>query len=371
VDFVYGPSVGDFDIDAYVNKQPGYLRSSPQFVAGAQRTGGQTVLYVAQQYSVNPRLLLALMEWRTGALSNPDVPPEVRSQPLGAIPGVRGMFQQLAYAAEQMSLGYYGWRNGQLSTLRLRDDTTSRPDMYQNAGTVGVQYLFAQLMDYGAFLDATSPDGFGATYIRLWGKPFEHSLAELEVIPGDFAQPDWALPFLPGDIWSFTGGPHPVWGDLLPWAALDFAPAGVSGCSTTAKMVAAAAPGVVVRAADNIVVLDLDGDGRETTGWELFHLHIAEDGMVRVGQRVEAGDPLGHPSCEGGRATGTHVHIARKYNGEWIPAEGLLPGVVPFTLGGWVAARGAEPYQGRMMRVGAWVEACTCSTALNTVYWFK
>jgi hypothetical protein len=136
-------------------------------------------------------------------------------------------------------------------------------------------------------------------------------------------------------------------------------------------MVAAAAAGVVVRADDSMVVLDLDGDGQETTGWVLTHLHIDDDGMVPVGTRLEAGDPLGHPSCEGGRATGTHVHIARKYNGEWIPADGLLPGLAPFTLGGWVAARGAEPYQGRMMRVGAWVEACTCSTAMNTVYWFK
>ena len=370
-EFVYGPTSAGFDIDAFVEAQPGWLRSSPQFIAGRQRSAGQAVLYVAQMYSVSPRLLLALLEWRSGALSNPDAPPEVRSQPLGPLPGVRGLYQQLAHAAEQMSLGYYGWRDGSLTTLRLRDDTTSRPDMYQNAGTVGVQYFFAQLFGYSDFLAATGPEGFGATYIRVWGKPFERSLAELEVIPGDFAQPELSLPFLAGDIWSYTGGPHPVWGDVLPWAALDFAPAGVSGCSSTTKIVAAAAPGVVVRAEDNMVVLDLDGDGFESTGWALVHFHVDDDGMVAKGATLEAGDAIGHPSCEGGRATGTHVHIARKYNGEWIPADGLLPGLAPFTLGGWVAARGAEPYQGRMMRLGAWVEACTCSTALNTVYWFK
>ena len=371
VDFVYGPSSVNFDIDAFVNEQPGWLRNAPQFVAGKQRSAGQTVLYVARMYSVSPRLLLALMEWRTGALTNPEATAEQRSQPLGDLGRVRGLYQQLAYAAEEMSLGYYGWRTGQLTTLRLMDETTSRPDMYQNAGTVGIQYFFAQLYGYKDFLSATGPEGFGSTYIRLFGKPFARPLAELEVIPGDFAQPDWTLPFPSGEIWSYTGGPHPVWGDRLPWSALDFAPAGVSGCQSTAKMVAAAAPGVVVRAEDNIVVLDLDGDGQEATGWVLFHLHIDDDGMVPVGSVVEAGAPLGHPSCEGGRATGTHVHIARRYNGEWIPADGLLPGLAPFTLGGWVAAKGAEPYQGRMMRLGAWVEACTCSTALNTVYWFK
>ncbi len=370
-DFVYGPTSVGFDIDAFVNEQPGYLRDSPQFVSGAQRSAGQTVMVVAEQYSVNPRLLLALMEWRTGALTNPDAPPEVRRDPLGDLGRIHGMYQQLAHAAEQMSLGYFGWRTGQLTTLRLRDATVSRPDMYQTAGTVGIQYFFAQLFDMAEFQAATSPEGFGATYIRLFGKPFDRTLAELEVIPGDFEQPEWALPFLAGDVWSYTGGPHPVWGDILPWAALDFAPAGVGGCSASAKRVAAAAPGVVVRAADNMVVLDLDGDGHEGTGWVLSHLHIDDDGMVPVGSVLATGDPLGYPSCDGGRATGTHVHIARKYNGEWIPADGLLPGLAAFNLGGWIAARGAEPYQGRMMRVGAWVEACTCSTALNTVYWFK
>jgi hypothetical protein len=61
--------------------------------------------------------------------------------------------------------------------------------------------------------------------------------------------------------------------------------------------------------------------------------------------------------------------MARKYNGEWLAADGLAPGVVPFVLGGWVAVRGDAPYQGRMTRIGAWVEACTCSTAANRVYW--
>ena len=40
---------------------------------------------------------------------------------------------------------------------------------------------------------------------------------------------------------------------------------------------------------------------------------------------------------EGGHVTGTHVHIARKYNGEWIPADGLA-----FNLEGWVAHDGGS-----------------------------
>jgi hypothetical protein len=65
-----------------------------------------------------------------------------------------------------------------------------------------------------------------------------------------------------------------------------------------------------------------------------------------VGTFVNAGDPLGHPSCEGGRSTGTHIHIARKYNGEWMVADGTIP----FVLSGWRPIRGEAPYSGWLVK---------------------
>ena len=106
------------------------------------------------------------------------------------------------------------------------------------------------------------------------------------------------------------------------------------------------ADGVIDRVADGIAVLDLDGDGDERTGWVVFYLHIAEKDRIAVGTVVEQGDPIGHPSCEGGTATGTHVHIARKYNGEWIPAVGMIP----FSLEGWTPIEGSTAYQGKLVR---------------------
>ena len=367
-DLVYGPTTVSFDIDAYVDAQPGYLKTMAGFVGQRNRTAAQTVLYVARQYSINPRLLLALMEWRTGALTQPAASSDEQANPFGALPA-HGFVSQLLWVAERLSEGYYGWRTGKLTSLLLADSTTSRPDFYQTAGSVAVQYLFSRWMGLDEFNAAIGPSGFGATYIALWGNPFDGP--QVDVIPGNLTQPALALPFASGQVWSFTGGPHPVWGDSTPWGALDFAPAGVHGCDNTERYALAVAPGVIVRADDNTVVLDLDGDGYEQTGWTIFYFHLLSDGMVANGSVVDTGTPLGHPSCEGGQATGTHVHMARKYNGEWLPADGLLPGIVPFDLGGWVAQSTGTAYQGRMIRLGAWVEACTCSTAQNTVYWTK
>jgi murein DD-endopeptidase MepM/ murein hydrolase activator NlpD len=110
---------------------------------------------------------------------------------------------------------------------------------------------------------------------------------------------------------------------------------------------------VVVRSENGVVALDLDGDGLEQTGWVLVYMHLAAQERVAVGRRVQADEPLGHPSCEGGRTTGTHVHLARKYNGEWLAADGPLP----LVLSGWVARPGAGSYDGTLEKEGQIVTA--------------
>jgi hypothetical protein len=71
-------------------------------------------------------------------------------------------------------------------------------------------------------------------------------------------------------------------------------------------------------------------------------LHIAAKDRVPLGTLLSVNDRIGHPSCEGGIATGTHVHMARKFNGEWM----LAGGAVPFNLSGWIAHASDKPYIG-------------------------
>jgi murein DD-endopeptidase MepM/ murein hydrolase activator NlpD len=157
----------------------------------------------------------------------------------------------------------------------------------------------------------------------------------------------FTLPFDVNVPWTLIGGPHPAWEAESAWGALDFAPpAAVSGCFVSNDWVVAVATGQIVRSESSYVVLDLDGDGFEQTGWVMIYQHIATKDRIPAGTRVSAGDHIGHPSCEGGTATGTHVHIARKYNGEWVAAGGPLP----FVLSGWAAHAGAAPYQGTLTK---------------------
>jgi LasA protease len=359
---INGPGAVGFDTRVEVESRPGFLSGITDFAQRRQRPAWDVVNVVAQNYSIHPRLLLTLLEYQTRALSDP-FPEEVdRTYPLGNVnPRYRGLYRQLIWAAERFNDAYYAWRIGHASDLELADGKVTRPDPWQNAGTVGVHGVLAALYGQEDFDEAVGPDGLAATWRGLWGDPFSR---ELLMIPASLQQPQLILPFPPDRVWAYTGGPHATWGDSLPWGALDFAPpAVVGGCGYSTEWFTAPADGVIARSGDAAVVLDLDGDGDERTGWVVFFYHVAIDGRIAQGTKVTRGQNLGHPSCEGGRATGTHFHMARRYNGEWIEAGGPLA----FDLDGWVAGYAETAYLGTLTRGSLIVTACTCSMAGNRI----
>jgi murein DD-endopeptidase MepM/ murein hydrolase activator NlpD len=128
--------------------------------------------------------------------------------------------------------------------------------------------------------------------------------------------------------------------------------------------VVAVADGVVTYAHNGLVILDLDGDGLEQTGWTVIYLHIASYDRVSAGDVLRIGDIIGHPSCEGGYSTGTHIHIARRYNGEWISADGPLP----FILDGWVSEGAGVEYNGYLINDGQLVEALDFRSDANQIW---
>ncbi|MCL4825653.1 MAG: peptidoglycan DD-metalloendopeptidase family protein, partial [Anaerolineales bacterium] len=199
--------------------------------------------------------------------------------------------------------------------------------------------------EWERILDPDSPSSFMAYYRQMFDDPWIRAQAVEPLFPPIFFQPELTLPFKPNDQWNYTSGPHGAWDREGPLAAVDFAPASTSkGCSTSSLWILAPASGLVARAENGVVILDLDRDGDEQTGWNLLFLHVAAEGRVEAGDILQAGERIGHPSCEGGVSTGRHLHFARKYNGEWILADGAIP----FVLSGWTVHNGARPYQGTL-----------------------
>jgi LasA protease len=363
--FANGPAQVGFDTISFVNAHSGWLKDYKTYVHDATRSGAETVDYVAHYWSVSPRLLLALLEYQAGALSQPTLDPEKEEYPLGSRYWSRkGLYLQLIWAANLLNNHYYEYKEMTLPPLEHRDGRITRFDPWQNAATASLQTYFNSIYDYDGFLKATSEDGLAATYRELFGDPW---VDEQPHIPGSLTQPDFILPFEPGDVWALTGGPHTGWGTGEPLAAIDFAPPSkISGCVHSNVWATAVADGVVVRSTTGEVMLDLDGDGDERTGWDVFYMHIGTDDRVALGTVLKQGDRVGHPSCEGGESTGTHLHLARKYNGEWVPAAGV-GGALAFTLEGWVAHAGRQVYLGTLTRNARTVTACVCSNAASFI----
>ncbi len=351
-ELIYGPASINFDTQAFIKAQGGYLANYGEDVDGRFLNAAEIINLVAQRYSVNPRLLLALIEYQSGWLT--ELAPLSVEYPLGyEYWWSSGLYKQLIWTANELNRGYYLWKAGDTTTWTLADNSMVMIEPTINAGTAGMQNFFAKIYGQEDWSVSVSQNGFIQTYFDLYGSPFDYEIEPL--LPESLDQPIMQLPFSSGEIWAFTSGPHDGWDTGSPWSALDFAPPGEpQGCSPNVAWVVAVADGTVVYADKGIVLLDLDGDGHEQTGWTVFYMHIENRDRIANGATVKAGDRLGHPSCEGGIATAAHVHLARRYNGEWIPAVGESP----FVLDRWVVFGNNIQYGGYFQRnderVDAW-----------------
>ncbi|HJQ15092.1 MAG TPA: LysM peptidoglycan-binding domain-containing protein [Anaerolineales bacterium] len=354
--FVNGLAQIGFSTSAFVATTSGWLKDYRVYAGERTRTGAEAVDYIAQNYSVSPQLLLALLEYQGGALTQPAPPGEDYMLGFRRV-NYETPYLQLIIAANTLNNGYYNWRAGRLTELELLDETIFRPDPWQNAASVALQYYFSRLYAGEKYFASIGPEGFARVYQTFFGDPWANLVT---VLPGSLQQPALEFPFGPGQIWAYTGGPHTGWGTGEPLSALDFAPASdTTGCVTVEpdQYATAMADGLVLRSDIDGTVLDLDKDGDERTGWVLYYLHLATEAKAPLGKEIRAGELIGYPSCEGGHVTGTHVHIARKYNGEWILADGPLA----FNLEGWIAHNGSREYKGTLTRGGAVITACECS----------
>ncbi|MDE2855014.1 MAG: LysM peptidoglycan-binding domain-containing M23 family metallopeptidase [Chloroflexota bacterium] len=359
-----------FDTEEFVAAQPGRLHRMKVTVPTRQADGrpiseqlsaGQAIERVSQEFSVDARVLLAFLEHAAGLLSDPAVDEERLLNPLLSpedAPNARreGLYAQASWLADQLNKGYYDWKYRGKTILDAPDGSRLYFDPNLNAGSIAVQFALAQFADGEAWQAGIGESGLRETYRRLFGDPFEEAF---ETVPSDLRQPELTLPFPRGDVWRFTGGFHGGWGNGSAWAAVDFAPPDEVDnrwCYTSSFPITAIARGMIVRLGAGVLVLDLDEDGNDGTGWTIVYLHLSPHDALRAGQIVEAGNLLGYASCLGGYSTATHLHIARRYNGEWIPAdcnrcpEGAA--IPPFVMSNWkVVGLESQLYQGFMVNM--------------------
>jgi LasA protease len=162
-ELVYGPAAASFDSISFIRNAGGQLNRYSEEIGGGTYYGPQTLERIAREYSVNPRILLAVLEYQSGWVtgSNPDE--ILETYPLRYANAFRkGLFRQLSWAANTMNYGYYLWRVNALPSFVLADGSVVPANPTTNAGTVGVQYLMSELYGYDDWLRATGESGIQA-----------------------------------------------------------------------------------------------------------------------------------------------------------------------------------------------------------------
>jgi len=199
--FVNGPTGIGFSTSAFVAAQPGWLKDYRVYAAGEWRSGAEMVDYVAMNYSISPRLLLAILEYQGGALTQPEQP--VKKNLLGFTRRYwENHYLQLVIAANTLNNGYYGWRLGNLVEFEENDKVLIRPDPWQNSASVAIQYYYSRLFIGEKYAVATGPEGLFLTYSNLFGDPWQDPFV---LMPGSLQQPELKFPFPTDQVWSYTG----------------------------------------------------------------------------------------------------------------------------------------------------------------------
>ena len=353
-ELVNGPAYRGFDVASFLAGQPGRLAAQQELVDGEAMSGPEIVARIAREFSVGPRTLLAFVEARSGQVSGMGDAAMV-DYPAGLVdPARSGLWLQLSWLADRLNGGYYDLKTRGNRVASTRDGVHLGAPVGMNPGSFAVLRVLA-LQSSEAELPGRLAE-FDAAYRRLFGDPWAAALPALDLAALSF--PALGLPWPAGERWWMTGGPHGGWADGSAWAALDFVPPGEErGCFIAEAYVTAVADGLVVAGGEGEIWLDLDGDGDRRSGPVVQYLHLAAEGRAAPGSRVAAGDPLGHPSCEGGVSNATHLHLSRSYDGEWLAAAGKAPTL----LGGWRAWGTGITYDGGLQHAdGRRREACEC-----------
>jgi len=318
----YEPGFYSPQIQAFLDSQPSLLKRL-QFQVGEGRYSFAEVLVgQTSYYSVNPKVILALLEQRSSLLSIASPSADQVGWALGyqgENGNKRGLQAQVRWAIKQILLAKRDYP--QYVPLTYADNSSTPPP----PGMGMSEYVIARVL-----APTTSPDrlpallqGFLQTYTRLFGDP--------RPPPTDWPAP--AAPFLAwplekrAAVTSFFdhGGPfltrNALAGVTTYWGRTEtdiaFSYNGHDGWDYAAAppdLALAAAAGEVVFAgnaddncATRAVIVD-HGNGYRTLYWHLSRID------AELGQHVARGQPIGMIG-ESGCANGPHLHFGVQYLG--------------------------------------------------------
>lgn len=331
--FMYEPGFYAPQIQAFLDAQPGPLKRLSFPVGDQQHRFAEVLVGQSCYYSVNPKVLLALLEFQGGLLSSTAPTSEQFAWAMGFHGdngNWRGTTAQVRWAVRQIFQAKRDFL--QQMPLTFSDGSSMPPPSGMRLSEYAVARVLAPTMGPGALPGALR--AFLETYMRLFDDP--------RVPPSDWPTP--ANPFLTrpmernARVTSFFDHDVPLLnksGSVLTYwgreeTDIAFAYDGHDGWDyalAPPDMALAAAEGDVVfagRADDNCATRAVIVDHRN--GYRTLYWHLARVD-VTIGDRVSRRQPVGVVG-ESGCARGPHLHFGVQFLGRNVDPYGWC-GAVP------------------------------------------
>jgi murein DD-endopeptidase MepM/ murein hydrolase activator NlpD len=325
----YEPNYYSTEIQRFLDSQPGPLKNMRFSVGDRRHSLPEVLIGQTSYYGVNPKVILALIEAQSGAISSAGVSSDQLAWAVGyqgERGNWRGLQSQVRWAVRQL---FYARRDyPAYAPLTYADNSQAVPQ----PGWPLSEYVIARVL-----AQTTSPGNlsnrmnrFLQAYTRLFGDP--------RIAPADWPVPakpfmyrptakivpvssffDHDAPFLSRDP---EGTVTTYWGRAETDAS--FAYDGHDGWDY-----AAAPPDKALAAASGIVVFAGNADDGCATravivdhqnGYRTLYWHLARID-VEIGQSVAAGDILGVIG-NSGCSLGPHLHFGTQYLGRGIDPYG-------------------------------------------------
>jgi len=330
--FVWGPNVGNFDIAKFLKSIESPL--TPYAV---------DIESWAHYYTLNPRVLLTVLEINFGYLTGLDLqldPAEVRQTIEDTSMDLSLAFYQHMYKLGDRRKGPLPLGAQAAQSFKFEDGVQAELIWSPSSGSYAVAALEAKgrLKSVDSSIQALGgTDAFDAVFGYFF--PDTDPLDTTNDLQPDSPPPDdyFQFPFPLEATWTFSGAHSWSGGSSFPdRSSMDFSTPWSNYPDSPYKNTVAAAPGdavVRVPASGNAPCwVQIDHGG----GWSTHYYHlvnVGSSGAIGPKSRNQLIGGIGEELCNGGFATGPHVHFALFYNGAPYDLEGLK-------LSGWTVHEG-------------------------------
>ncbi len=297
--FIYTPrEMLTFDVPAYLK------RHAPHMLDKAE-----VITHWSGYYSVSPKILLTIMEMKTGILSQQNR--SNRPYPFGDLSARSGFNSQVEDIARRLADAYY------------RKVDEEKFNLVFSGGDIASHSL-SQL------LNQSEQSEFKNVFLRLFPKQQSDTdlsgIRKFLVYENGMVPPEnlLQLPFPVGQDWYFGGAHTNTGSGNYPLSSLDMNNGGSWGSDTSSKWAVAAAAGTAIRHSSCFVEV-LHESGWSTTYYHLDNVQFQNRQEVVQNQRLaNYANNRNQALCNGGSSTGPHQHFSLKYDGSFYHLDGVF-----------------------------------------------